>query len=185
MFMQNILKSRNKLFYLLKQFNSQSSMLRLLTFSLAILLLASCKKDKQDTPSYYFSAKIDGVKKEFNTSVIAELNGDNQSVFYLDINGFGGTSSYPLPVFYLEISDDVPIVAKTYQTIQTQSQWEANGSYLVDGIESYDSDSHDFSITITSLTSTEAKGTFSGTIEDRSTGKIVAVTEGSFTAKVN
>jgi hypothetical protein len=180
------MKNRKKLFYLLNQFNSQSSMLlRLLTFSLAIMFLASCKKDKQDTPSYYFSAKIDGVKKEFNTSVVAELNGDNQSVFYLDIIGFGGTSSYPLPVFSLEIADNVPIVAKTYQTIQAQSQWSANGSYTVDGIESYDSDSHDFSITITSLTATEAKGTFSGTIEDRSSGKIIAVTEGSFTAKVN
>ncbi len=98
--------------------------------SLKILTLASCSKDKQDdTPAYYFSTKVDGVKKEFNYSVLAELYGDVQSGYDLFINGNGGNSVNPLPNFYVEINHDSPIETKTYQTIQSQFQWETDGNY--------------------------------------------------------
>jgi len=157
---------------------------KFLVVSLAVLTLASCKKDKNDKPAYHFSAKIDGVKKDFNYSVLAQLLGDNQSGYNLFIIGVGGNSVNPLPTFDLDINADAPIETKTYQTIQSQSQWEADGSYWLDGQTSYDSDGQDFSITITSLTATGVKGTFSGTIEDRSTGDINTITEGTFSAKL-
>ena len=47
-------------------------MLRKILFvSLAVVTLASCKKDKNDTPAYSLSAKVDGVKTDFNTAVSA------------------------------------------------------------------------------------------------------------------
>jgi hypothetical protein len=153
-------------------------MLRKFLFvSLAVITLASCKKDKDDAPAYNVSAKIDGVKKDFNLGAVATKQ--NFAGYYIVmINGNGGTTSSPLPAFTLAISDDVAIIAKTYTTNATDDN--AAGSYTVSSQESYESE-EEFSITVTSLTATEIKGTFSGKIEDGATTK--NVTEGSFSAK--
>lgn len=153
--------------------------------AVTVLTLVSCSKDKKEnTPAEFFSAKVNGVKKEFNFSVAAQLDIDSPQDYNLFINGNGGTSSNPLPNFDIEVHADGPIETKTYQTIQSQSKWEAEGNYWLDGSTSYSIEAHDFSITITSITATEVKGTFSGTLEEFTTGEILNITEGMFSAKL-
>ena len=184
------LKIRNSLRSLTNYLiQTQHTMLKtFLVAALAVLTIVSCSKDKDDkndTPIKNFSAKIDGVKKDFNFSVAAQLNGTSaQTGYLLFINGNAGTTSNPLPNFYVEINVDAPIEAKTYQTIQSQSKWEADANYWLDGSTVYEVHDHDFSITITSITSTEVRGTFSGTLEDSSTGQVINITEGTFSAPI-
>lgn len=155
-------------------------MLRKILFvSLAVVTLASCKKDKDDAPAYYLSAKVDGTKKDFNTAIVAQKEGDATNGYSVYIVAAGGTATSPLPAFDLTISDDVAITAKTYTATATQIQ--ADGSYTPDSQSSYDSDT-DFTITVSSITATEIKGTFSGKVED-SSGGVKTITEGSFSAK--
>ena len=159
---------------------------KFLVVIVTMLTIVSCSKDKNDddnNSAYYFSAKVDGVKKEFKTSVAAQLDGTSaQTGYSLFVDGNGGTSSNPLPNFYVEVNVDAPIVAKTYQTIQGQSQWEAGANHWLDGSTSYDVDGQDFSITITSITSSVVKGTFSGTLKEDITGQVISITEGMFSA---
>ena len=151
-------------------------MLRKFLFvSLAVITLASCKKDKDEAPAYHLSAKVDGEKKDFNTSVAATKQNFG-GYFFVIINGIAGSASSPYPAFSLTITDDAAITAKTY----TATNFEAGGSYIKTNQESYESDT-DFSVNITSVTATEVKGTFTGKVEDGAT--IKTVTEGTFSAK--
>jgi len=153
-------------------------MLRKFLFvSLAVITLASCEKDKDDAPAYYLSAKVDGTKKDFNTAIVAQKEGDATNGYSVYIVAAGGTATSPLPAFDLTISDDVAITAKTY----TATQIQADGSYTPDSQSSYDSDT-DFTITVSSITATEIKGVFSGKVEDAS-GGFKTITEGTFSAK--
>lgn len=152
-------------------------MLRKFLFvSLAVITLASCKKDKDDAPAYHVSAKIDGVKKDFNTAVVAQKEGDAQFGYTVSITGVGGTSLFPL--LNLEIYDeDAAITTKTY-TAAVKSG--AYSYYAIDTQTEHESDD-EFSITVTSITATEVKGTFSGKFEDAASSKTIS--EGSFSAK--
>jgi hypothetical protein len=155
-------------------------MLRKLLFvSLAVVTIASCKKSKNDTPAYFLSAKIDGVKIDFSSAVAAEKSGDAQNGYIVYILGIGGNASISLPAFDLTINDDAAIIGKTY----TAAQNKADGSYTAVNQSTYDSDT-EFSITITSITETEVKGTFSGKIVEDGSLNVVNVTEGSFSARI-
>ncbi|MBC7947540.1 MAG: hypothetical protein H7Y42_06650 [Chitinophagaceae bacterium] len=83
---------------------------------------------------------------------------------------------------FLEINDDAAITTKTYQTIDSQNMWKVNALYWQDGSHIHDSGVNDFTITITSISDTEVKGTFSGIVDDA--GVIKTITEGKFTAKM-
>jgi len=150
---------------------------KFLVVSLAVLSLASCKKDKDDTPAYSLSAKIDGTSQAFNTAVVAQKSGDAQTGFNIIITGLGGSASSPYPAFNIILDDDAAFVAKTY----TAAAFEASSIYLVDAQTSYESDT-DFSVTISSITDTNVSGTFSGKLDDGS-GGIKNITEGAFSAK--
>jgi len=153
-------------------------MLRKILFvSLAVITLASCKKDKDAAPANHVSAKVDGVQKDFNTAVAAQTDGNAQSGYTVYIVAVGGTTSSPLPAFNLSIADDAVITAKAY----TAALSTAGGSYVDANQTSYDSDT-DFTITISSITATEVKGSFSGKVDDGA-GHIADITEGSFSAK--
>ncbi|HKO81257.1 MAG TPA: hypothetical protein VJU78_12715 [Chitinophagaceae bacterium] len=153
-------------------------MLRKFLFvSLAVITLASCKKDKDEAPAYHVSAKIDGVKKDFNTAVVAQKDGDAQTGFNVLITGVSGTSIFPM--LNLEIYDEnAAITTKTYTAA---SNFGAYCAYSIDSQTGHESDL-DFSITVSSVTATDIKGTFSGKVEDGS-GGIKTITEGSFSAK--
>lgn len=154
----------------------------LIVVSLVALMLSSCKKDKNDTPTYHISAKLDGVKTDFNFAVAAELIGDNaQTGYKLLVVASGGNSTNLYPLFELNVDSEAPIVAKTYVTNDSQSLWEASADYIPDGPGWYETNLNNFSITIISITATQVEGVFSGTIEDYPT--LMTVTEGTFTAK--
>jgi hypothetical protein len=148
-------------------------MLRKLLFvSLAVATLASCKKDKNDTPAYNLSTKVDGTKVDFNTAVSASRVGDA-----VMITGVGGNASSPYPAFSIFIDDDVAAVtAKAY----TGLDGDAGVVYAAAAGQSFESDD-DLTVTISSITATEVKGTFSGKVEDGAT--IKTITEGTFSAK--
>jgi|SRR6185503_10965168 len=143
-----------------------------LVIALAILTLASCSKDKNDTPAYNLSAKIDGTAQAFNTGVSAEKAGDATNGYTVAIAGVAGNSSNPYPALALNIDSDDPIVAKTY----TATAFEASSIYVTDATTMFISDT-DFTITVTSISDTEIKGTFSGKVDAK------VVSEGAFSAK--
>lgn len=148
-------------------------MLRKLLFvSLAVVTLASCKKDKNDTPAYNLSAKVDGVKVDFNTAVSASRMGNA-----VIITGLGGNASSPYPSFNIFLEDDAAITAKAY----TALDGDATIIYgAASGQATYASDD-DFTVTVSSISATEVKGTFNGKV-DNGAG-IKTITEGAFSAK--
>ena len=152
---------------------------KLLIVSLAFLTLASCKKDKTESKTYHLTAKIDGVLVDFSEALAAENYYDPTNGYILSVLGQGGNATVIFPVLDLWIYDDAEITTKTYTLAQNQ----AYSSYNDVNQENYDSDT-EFSITITSITATEVKGTFTGKFAQAGSGTIVNVTEGSFYSKV-
>lgn len=153
---------------------------KLLIISLAVFTLASCKKDKNDgPPGYHLTAKIDGVKVDFSVALAAEVYQDPTNGFTLSVLGMGGSGNAILPAFDFIIQDDVVITTKTY----TAAQHIMTSSYTDVNNESYDAD-NDFSITVTSITSTEVRGTFTGKLVHSGSLDIVNVTEGTFYSKI-
>lgn len=146
-------------------------MLRKLLFvSLAVITLASCKKDKNDTPAYNLSAKVDGTKADFNTVSASRMG---NAVL---ISGSGGSVSSPYPSFNIVLEDDVAITPKAY----TAADGEVEIIYAVAAGQTFASDD-DFTVTVSSISATEVKGTFSGKVTDGTTIKTIA--EGTFAAK--
>ncbi len=152
-------------------------MLRKILFSsLVVLALASCKKDKDDAPANHVSAKVNGVKTDFNASASATKLGDASTGYIVMIVGLGSTSTL-YPAMNINISDDAAITARTY----TAANDEADASYMVNSSDQHSS-VDDFTVTVTSVTNTEIKGTFSGKVENMS-GTVSTITEGTFSAK--
>ena len=146
-------------------------MLRKLLFvSLAVATLASCKKDKNDTPAYSVSTKVDGTKVDFNTAAASKMG--NMVV----ISGSGGSVSSPYPSFNIVLADDVAITTKAY----TAADGEVEIIYAAAAGQTFASDD-DFTVTVTGISATEIKGTFTGKVEDGAT--IKTITEGTFSAK--
>jgi len=143
-----------------------------LVIALVTVTLASCSKDKNDTPAYSLSAKIDGTAQAFNTGVSAQKTGDATTGYQVAIAGVGGNSSNPFPALGLNIESDSPIVAKTY----TATALEAAAVYATDATTIFIGDT-DFTITVTSVTATDIRGTFSGKLDAK------VVSEGAFSAK--
>ena len=143
-----------------------------LVIALAVLTLASCSKDKDDAPAYSLSAKIDGTAQAFNTGVAAQKMGDASMGYTVAIVGTAGTTSTPFPTLALSIESNAAIVAKTY----TATALEAGAMYATDASTMLMSDT-DFTITVTSVTDTDIRGTFSGKIDTK------IISEGAFSAK--
>jgi hypothetical protein len=148
-------------------------MLRKLLFvSLVVATLASCKKDNNDAPAYNLSAKVDGTNVDFNTAVSATRSGDDVVVM-----GLGGNASSPYPSFSIFLGDGAAITAKAYTAVDG----DATIMYAVSSGQATYSSDDDFTVTVSSITATEVKGTFSGKVENGS--EIKTITEGTFTAK--
>lgn len=147
-------------------------MLRKLLFVLVtVATLTSCKKDKGEA-AHNLSAKVDGVKVDFNTTVSASRNDDD-----IIVMGFGGNVASPYPSFSIFLDDDAAITAKTY----TAADGEATIIYAASSGQATFSNNTDFTVTVSSITSSEVKGTFSGKVENGS--GIKTISEGTFSAK--
>jgi hypothetical protein len=145
---------------------------KFLVLFLAVATLASCKKDKDDAPAYYYSAKVDGTSTNFNSAVSASRNGDDVLV-----SGLGGTTASPYPSFNIFLDDDAAITAKSY----TAAAGEVTIIYAAAAGQATYSSDDDFTVIVSSVSATEVKGTFSGKVDNGTVTK--TITEGSFSVK--
>jgi hypothetical protein len=150
-----------------------------LVVSLVVLALVSCKKDKNESGTYHLSAKFNGVKVDFSAALAAEKYVDPANGNTISVLGMGGTASNPLPSFDFIIHSDSEITTKIY----TESQDGMLVSYSDTNNDSYD-EGDEFTITISSMTATEVRGTFSGKLIKSGSLEVVDVTEGSFYSKI-
>ena len=155
----------------------------LILFSCILFVFASCKKNNNITPSNTISADIDGVNETFNSNTYAQLGNGVTQKSSLSIFGANGANTD---------ADQMSITMVTNNTIITSSY--VSGSDNI-GLVSIEYNKGPFSLTnsntyatdvngspstvvITSLTSTNVQGTFSGRLVDGSATK--TVTNGKF-----
>jgi hypothetical protein len=162
----------------------------LITFVFAMAIV-SCKKSSNST-GYSFSADFDGKPKSFNTSVIAIKSKLADSIYSLNIAGI--TSAEQSGLLLWSNQDDF-VAGKTFAVSALNGTTENELTY-VSPMGSSDPTSQwtttydlgvqpeDLHCTITEITSTYVKGTFSGTIyENSNTVTSKVVTNGQFYAK--
>jgi hypothetical protein len=146
---------------------------KFLVLFLAVASLASCKKDKDDAPAYYYSAKVDGTSTNFfNSTVTAIRIGDG-----ILVTGSGRTTTSPYPSLGIIFEHLAAITAKTY----TASAGEVTIIYQAAAGQVLYSSDDDFTVIVSSVSATEVKGTFSGKVDNGTEAK--TITEGQFLAK--
>lgn len=153
-------------------------MKKILFVALAVVTLASCKKDNDGGSSntVHMKAKVNGTMKEFNFVNSAQSFDAGKSIVVM---AAGGTTNSPYPYIMLTVSDEnAAITAKTYSSDPDD---EAGAIYNSSASFSDSYGSTEFTITVTSISATEIKGTFSGKVSNGST--TLDVTEGSFYSK--
>ncbi|HMC98800.1 MAG TPA: hypothetical protein VKH37_01560 [Ferruginibacter sp.] len=152
----------------------------LLSFvALCVLALSGCKKSSGDvTITNYLTVTIDGTSRSFNTSLVGALSSGG-GAYALQIQGFAGAAGSS-DALYIAIASTSPITATTYS-----DGAGASISYVQYGGGSYSnalSATNPITITITSISSTGAAGTFKGDIflsgNSSSTKKVL--TSGTF-----
>lgn len=125
------------------------------------------------------TAGIDGVKQEFSMYVGGfPIDGSSYGIVVIGKSGKPGDVA---PSFSVSLHVSVPLQAKTYMAGVDPivgGYWYSHAN-----TPRYQS-SNDFSITITSITETEIKGSFSGKVED-AIGDIIDITDGAFFAKIH
>jgi hypothetical protein len=155
-------------------------MLRKVLFvSMTALILFSCKKEKNESAAYHLTAKFNGTQVNFSASLAAEKYLDPSNGYTISVLGMGGSTSNPLPSFDFIIHSDSEITTKTY----SESTDAMLVSYTDSNSDTYD-EGDQFVITISSITDTEVRGTFSGKMIKSGSLEVVNVTEGSFKAKI-
>jgi len=168
-----------------------------LTTLFAVLSL-SCNKSHNTGSTYYINATIDGVGKSFSGDVFATRASDNKGNT-ININGlFSSSSGEGLDVLVSSNNPSQTVDAGTYNdsssvyTIVLSYAPSATGTGYSGGTATSDSAkthgitiANPLQVVITSLSSTEVKGSFSGDIflsGDASADK-KTVMNGSFYAK--
>ncbi len=154
-------------------------MSKILLFFVLILSFYSCTK-VTDTPpeTYYIKAKLNGELKEFKKLLSAQRGIDNGRIVHLVLAGSQNDGS-GYPTLDLEVWD-LPgnITAGTYSEISK----DVIARYSTDAFKRHNSignGAEDLTITITEITATAIKGTFSGTITNDA-GDNILLTEGAF-----
>lgn len=150
-------------------------MIRQLAFvCVAALVLVSCKKDKNDNGhSFVVKAKVDGVVQDFNLSAVAQKAAEGK---HLTLVAYGGYGALPFPTLSIYIENNAVISPASYMA----SDLKVAAGYATGPDDVYSSE-EDFAITITSISATEVKGTFSGKVHGLS--GTLDITEGVFKAK--
>lgn len=168
-----------------------------LTTLFAVLSL-SCNKSHNTGSAYYINARIDGVSKSFSGNVFATRISDNKS-YTININGlFASASGEGLDVLVSSNNPSQIVDADTYgdsssvYTIMlSYAPAVAVSGYSGGTVASDSAKAHGITITnhlqvvITSISSVEVKGSFSGDIFllGDATADKKTVTNGSFYAK--
>lgn len=153
--------------------------MRKLLLLFTITLLLSCSKDDStttNTPSYYIKAKFNGEQKVFSNLVIGQkgLNGNN--LVHLTLGAVNGSS---FPAYDIEIWN---LEGTISAGIYSEANFDIESRYALDGFTRYNNfsnDIEDYKVTITSISATEVKGNFEGTIT-KNAGENIIITEGEF-----
>lgn len=138
-----------------------------------------------------FQCKINGVLTTFNVDAFAEVVDITTGDKYLYAEGTKTTSGVP-PGFalYIEKNDGGVVTAGTYNVdgFNSPTGYYIEAGYLDPAADLYSTSSNDplpapqnpaFAIIVTSITSTRAVGTFSGSLKN-ATGTTLTITEGVF-----
>lgn len=163
-----------------------------LLFAIYILIvLASCKKNSSDAPANTISATIDGVTESFNTNAVAQIGTGVRLNSNLSITGTNGSATG---------SDGMSITINSNNTIAKGNYTNSGNNnsgftsilyskgpfsfinpiiYVTDVNGTYPS-----TVTITSISSTNIQGTFSGNLVFRDGKTIKSVTDGKFNVNI-
>jgi hypothetical protein len=157
--------------------------------SLFCLLFTACSKNNNDDNSGKagtITATIDGANVSFNTNAKA-IRADAGGAYSIQIMGFQGTGGNSNQIA-LAASDNSAIVAGIYNETMTGANGAGTVSYIQSG-SSYPyinngSTTNPGTVTITEVTSTSVKGTFSGDVFLMTAGGISttkkSITNGQF-----
>jgi hypothetical protein len=160
-------------------------MKKILLFTICIALaFSSCKKSSSDVPANTISATIDGVDESFNTNPIAELGTAIRLNSNLLISGGNGSGTG---------SDSMAITIESNNTIVKGSYTNAgsdfisvlynNGPFSLANPTYYTTDVtgvYPTTVVITSMSSTNIQGTFSGKLLFNKGTTVKTVTNGKF-----
>jgi hypothetical protein len=160
--------------------------LTLLAIAFVLITLSSCKKDNGDVPSTSKSnltAKVNGTVIVFDKFAVG-ITGSVNGVDFTSVQGTAADGSN----MSLTINGAV-VAGKTY--VSSTTDLENSGSVLFttkddETFSSYDNDSGEGSITVTSVSGKTIKGTFKGKLKGflSSSTETKTVTEGTFTVTV-
>jgi hypothetical protein len=160
-------------------------MKKILLFTICVTLaFSSCKKSSSDIPANTISATIDGVDESFNSNPIAELGTAirlNSNLLISGSNG-SGTGSDSMAI---TIESNNTIVKGNY--INTGSDFISvlynKGPFSLSNPNTYSTDingTYPTTVTITSMSSTNIQGTFSGKLLFKDGTTVKNVTNGKF-----
>jgi hypothetical protein len=155
--------------------------------SCIVVLFASCKKDKQQAPSYYITADVDGVPVSFTTNNLAKLSNatltENNTLYLYGATGFDENSD----AISINVSEpEVITQGSTYTGSIDDTRFVAiayiAGPFSATRPNEYVSyfDDGGMGITITSLTDKSIEGTFRGTMLNTNNGTEKKITNGKF-----
>jgi hypothetical protein len=166
--------------------------------TLPAVLSLSCNKSHNTGSAYFINASIDGVSKSFSGNVFATRTSDNKS-YTININGlFASSSGEGLDVLVSSNNPSQIVGADTYgdsssvyTIVLSYAPTIAGTGYSGGTAASDTAKAHGITITnhlqvvISSITSVEVKGSFSGDIflSGDATADKKTVTNGSFYAK--
>lgn len=153
-------------------------MIKKLSFALIFFgILNSCSKIGSIGPkSYYIKAKFNGENKAFTNLVTGQRGLDKENLVHL-VLGASHNNNSSFPSYDLEIWDlKGNITTGTY----AEGNYQIQSRYALDGFTRFNNlnTANDFKITISSISTTEAKGSFEGTLSKGSEN--IIITEGEF-----
>lgn len=151
---------------------------------LASVSLFSCKKDSDNSPTSTLTVTMDGSTKTFNNSLVGSLitNGGMSGLQILGFAGAAGSSD----ALYVTALSQTAIAPGIYEDGQGATVAFVSQAGGVTNYTNAISANNPLTITITSITGTNATGTFSGEIfldgNTSSTKKVLA--NGVFNVKL-
>jgi hypothetical protein len=152
-----------------------------------LLLFTACKKSTNTAPANTISANIDGVDESFNTNVFAQLGTGAKFNSSLNIYGASGSNA-GAHVLTITMAVNQTIATGSYtsgsNSIGFVSILYSNGPFSIANPNTYSTDVNGSpsTVVITSLTSTNVQGTFSGILIYGSTRK--TITNGKFNLSI-
>lgn len=149
-------------------------------FFTVFFLMTGCKKENP-RESFYIKHKIDGVAKEYKIDVIASKNKiGNEYYFVLSGRRMLNTNQ----TLIVDFADGSPIVEKAYQQNSNFEYHIAYGDESNNLFTTQKVANPQVIVSITTLTSSTVRGSFSGRVYDDINNKYATVADGEFYARL-